>query len=362
MAKKRVLLGMSGGIDSSMSAWYLLQKGYEVVGITFNTVSPLSSPESSHFISEAKNLACKLQFDHHVMDVYDDFKKEVIDYFVAEYLKGRTPNPCIRCNETIKWKLLYEEAQKLQCDYIATGHYVRLIKKDGIAYIQKGVDPLKDQSYFLWNLPQRILNKCIFPLGELLKSKIKIQADELGFKSITEKKESMGVCFLHGSDYRDFINEIKPGIKSKLANGNIINQEGEIIGSHEGFPYYTIGQKRGLALKKNHGECVAKIDAENNILITAPKNTLFSTHLKVSEFLSCNPNFLQQVQNVNIRIRGLDYTTPTPGSIELIADKLHINFNKPVWALTPGQSIVFYQDDMVVGGAIVDDMVFDTTV
>jgi tRNA-specific 2-thiouridylase len=356
MSKGRVLLGMSGGIDSSMSAWYLLQQGYEVIGITFNTFSPLSSPESLHFITEAQKLAHKLHFEHHVLDVYDHFKKEVIDYFVDEYLKGRTPNPCIRCNETIKWKLLSEEATRLKCDKIATGHYVNIFKKDKYYHIQKGTDSAKDQSYFLWNLPQAILKKCLFPLGSLLKVNVKEKAKELGFKTMADKKESMGVCFLQGRDYRDFIYELKPELKDKLADGEVYTHQGEKIGTHDGFPLYTIGQKRGLNLEKNHGDCVASIDANTNRLFTAAKNTLFSKQLIINHFLTCNPSFLDHSQKVDIRIRGLDYVPPTPGSIEIIHKQLHIYFNEPVWALTPGQSIVFYQEDVIVGGGIVDDI------
>ena len=347
---------MSGGIDSSMSAWYLLQQGFEVIGITFNTVSPLESPESTRFISEAKTLAAKLKIEHHVVDVYDEFKHEVIDYFVDEYLQGRTPNPCIRCNETIKWKLLLEESERLQCDKIATGHYVNVLKKDGFFHIQKGIDPIKDQSYFLWNLPQQTLSKCIFPLGRLTKQQVKDKAEELGFKTMAGKKESMGVCFLHGRDYRDFINELKPQLKKQLAHGEIFNSNKELIGTHDGFPYYTIGQKRGLNLQKNHGECVAKIDATNNRLFTAPKNTLFSDLLILENFIINNPVYLNQPQQVDLRIRGLDCVPPTPGTIKLIDKQIHIQFNEPVWALTPGQSVVFYQDDIVVGGGIVDEI------
>ncbi|TLX78433.1 tRNA 2-thiouridine(34) synthase MnmA [Labilibacter sediminis] len=355
MKQERVLLGMSGGIDSSMSAWYLQQRGYEVVGITFNTVSPLSSPDSLHFIQEAKSLAKKLNFEHHVLDVYDDFKTDVIDYFVDEYLKGRTPNPCIRCNETIKWKLLLEESERLNCDKIATGHYVDIIEEKGIFYIKKGLDSNKDQSYFLWNLSQEILSKCIFPLGKSLKPDVKAKAHELGFKVIADKKESMGVCFLQGEDYRQFIQNLRPNLKDKLANGKIKNTKGETIGTHEGFPFYTIGQKRGLKLTQNQGEYVAKIIADSNTLITSPKKSLFSNQLKLNTYLINNPNFAENKANVDLRIRGLDTVPPTPGSIHLISNELHVEFNTPVWALTPGQSVVFYQNNLVVGGGIVDD-------
>ena len=362
MKKNKVLLGMSGGVDSSMSAYYLLEQGYEVIGITFNTVTPLSSPDSRQFIAEAKKLAERLNFEHHVIDVYDDFKKEVIDYFVDEYLHGRTPNPCIRCNETIKWKLLFEHAERLDCAKISTGHYVNVIEKEGFYYIEKGIDPAKDQSYFLWNLPQTILAKCLFPLGKMIKVDVKTKALNLGFNTMASKKESMGVCFLHGQDYRDFINTIKPQLKQELSKGDIINKQGEKIGTHDGFPYYTIGQKRGLNLQKNQGEYVACIDSKNNRLITAPKNTLFSSSVVLREYISCNPEYINKPQQVDIRIRGLDAVPPTPGTIKLLNGNLHVEFSNPVWALTPGQSIVFYEKNIVVGGGIVDDISFNSPI
>ncbi len=354
MKSQRVLLGMSGGVDSSMSAWYLQQLGYEVVGITFNTLSPMSSTESRQFINDAKSLADKLNFEHHVVDVYKEFKREVINYFIDEYMSGRTPNPCVRCNETIKWKLLYEESERLKCDRIATGHYVDIHQKNGFYYIQKGKDPKKDQSYFLWNLSQSILSKCIFPLGKLQKSEVKSTAANLGFNAMASKKESMGVCFLQGEDYRDFIYRLNPELKKELNKGEIHNSKGELIGTHEGYPLYTIGQKRGLNLMKNHGECVAEINSENNILVTSPKDKLFTTKLIISKYLSNDPDFYNQAQHVDIRIRGLDAVPPTPGQVQLKENNLHILFNEPVWAITPGQSIVFYQKDKVVGGGIVD--------
>lgn len=347
---------MSGGVDSFMAAWYLLQQGYEVVGMTLNTVAPLSSVESKLFIKEAKDLALKLGIEHHVINVYSAFKKEVIDYFVDEYMRGRTPNPCVRCNEVIKWKLFMEEAKRLGCEKIASGHYVRVIEKEGFYYIQKGKDPAKDQSYFLWNLPQQTLSKCIFPLGLMLKKEVKENAFELGFNNVANKKESMGVCFLQGNDYRHFIDKIKPELKQKLQKGEVLNNEGDSIGSHEGFPYYTIGQKRGLNLYKNHGECVARIDPEHNRLITAPKNTLFSSRLTIKNFIINNPAFLISPQKVDIRIRGLDCVPPTPGTIEHKNKELQIEFDEPVWALTPGQSIVFYKDDTMIGGGVVESL------
>ncbi len=358
MQKKRVLLGMSGGVDSSMCAWYLQQQDYEVVGITFNTLSPLSSDESKGFINEAKQLAQKLEFEHHTIDVYDDFKREIIDYFVDEYASGRTPNPCVRCNVTIKWKLLLEYSKKLNCEKIATGHYVNVVQEDGLYYIQKGLDSSKDQSYFLWNLNQEILERCVFPLGSFLKKDVKEKAHSIGFKSLSSKKESMGVCFLQGTDYRDFIRKHNPQ-SSGNTPGSIVNNNGEIVGAHDGVANYTIGQKRGLQLTKNHGEYVAQIDAVKNTLLTAPKNHLFSDHLTIEDFMMVDDQLLTEEQQVDIRIRGLDAVPPTPGTIGLRDGLLHVQFSEPVWAITPGQSIVFYKKNLVIGGGFANQVEFN---
>ncbi len=360
MRKKKVLLGMSGGVDSSMTAWYLLQQGFEVIGVTFNIVSPLSSDTSKDFIVEAKTLAEKLHFHHYVFDAYEEFQRSVVKYFTDEYLAGRTPSPCIHCNNTIKWKFLYEEAERLGCDYISTGHYVRLIKRNEDYHIQKGIDPLKDQSYFLWNLPQYILKKCIFPLGSKMKKDVKQKALELGFRNISHKKESMGVCFLQGQNYRDFLLATNMKSHKNMTKGIVKNSSGETIGTHEGVALYTIGQKRGLQLSKNQGEYVATLDGKNNIITTAMKEELHSSSLKINDYSFANPNYLNSPKEVDIRIRGYDCVPPTPGTIKLLDQQLVVHFSNPVWAITPGQSIVFYEySDIVVGGGIVDEVIYD---
>ncbi|WP_282038051.1 tRNA 2-thiouridine(34) synthase MnmA [Saccharicrinis aurantiacus] len=355
--RKRVLLGMSGGVDSSMCAWYLQQMNFEVVGITFNTLSPLSSEKSTQFIQDAKDLAAKLKIEHHTIDVYDDFKREIIDYFVDEYAQGRTPNPCVRCNVTIKWKLLLEYATTYNCDKIATGHYVDIAVRNEFYHIKKGQDPSKDQSYFLWNLSQEILSRCVFPLAKYNKKEVKLKAAELGFARVSTKKESMGVCFLQGEDYRDYIKTNKPESTGNIP-GCIVNESGEKIGTHEGVAHYTIGQKRGLNLEQNHGEYVAKINANENTLITSPKNKLMSDSIIIDDFMSCDPNYFNRVQKADARIRGLDAVAPTPCTINKVENKLHIKFSEPVWALTPGQSVVFYKNDIVMGGGFVNEVEF----
>lgn len=349
---RRVLLGMSGGIDSTIAIHYLQNAGFEVVGLTLDIRLNNNTPISN--VQKAKHLATKLNIEHHVVNVSEIFKKEVIDYFTGEYLQARTPSPCLICNNKIKFQFLYDYSLKLNCDKIATGHYVNIDTIDGIYYISKGIDKQKDQSYFLWNIGQEILKKCVFPLGNMHKKDILKQAKSMNLHYDIDARESMSVCFLRGNDYRDFLDEQFPDLRQTLKDGKILNEKGEIMGSHTGYPYYTVGQKRGLNLKEGiTGQYVAQIDSASNTLITKPKHEITSSCIICTDYYFNDINYLNTPQKVNIRIRGFDYKEPTPGLIKIHENKLQINFETPVWAATPGQAIVFYVGNRVVGGAIV---------
>ncbi len=351
MPKQRILLGMSGGIDSTLAIKKLQDDGYEVVGLTLNISLHDNVPITK--ADKAKSLAAFFGIEHHIVDVSKDFKKAVIDYFTQEYLQGKTPSPCVRCNSKIKLKYLYELAHKYNCDKIATGHYVNVVKDNGIYYITKGVDKQKDQSYFLWNISQEILSKCVFPLGKLHKTEIIEQAKLLKLSQLSNTSESMSICFLRGGDYRKFLDEQLPDMRQKLQNGEVINSQGEIIGTHAGYPYYTIGQKRNLNLNEGvTGQYVAKIDAENNRLICASKSEIISNEIVCDNFHFNDPDFLASEQKVLIRIRGFDYQDPTPCTIYKNNNRLHIMPDEPLWAVTPGQPMVFYVEHKVVGGAV----------
>lgn len=348
--KNRVLLGMSGGMDSSMAAVLLKQQGYEVIGATLLTYADEDLPG----IQEARQLAANLKIEHHTIDCKAAFEKEVIAYFVEDYLNGRTPNPCIRCNETIKWKYLLEKADQLECEHIATGHYVQRCTEGETHYIVKGVDPAKDQSYFLWNLSQDVLRRALFPLGQLHKQEVRELARSLGYHHFADKKESMGVCFLSGTNYKDFLTTILPDDHTALQPGEVLNEQKQIIACHEGFPFYTLGQKKGIdQLPKGH--CVVAIEPKHNRLHTAHRDTLYDTEV-TCEHYQLTPDTLQwQNRRVFIRIRGIDSVPGYNGTVAIIDDTLHVNFDTPVWGLMPGQSIVVYQDNKVIGGGIVPD-------
>ena len=345
----RILLGMSGGIDSSAAALMLQDQGYEVVGLTLLTYK---SEEASPWVKDARELTGKLGIEHHVIDSRKAFKRDVIDYFVNSYLKGETPNPCIRCNEVIKWKFLLDLSEKFNCNHISTGHYVRLAEKDGLFYIQKGVDPAKDQSYYLWNIGQDVLQKAVFPLGSFTKEEIKEYSEKNGFLRKKKRKESMGVCFLQNRDYRDYLRSVLPAGHPALKKGDIVDAESNVIGKHDGFPFYTIGQKRHIE-NLPPGHCVTKIIADKNLLVTGKRDKLFSKDVSLKTFRITPDASLWKNKKVFIRIRGIDKVPGYFGTIEKHNATLHVSFDQPVWALTPGQSLVFYHDDMVIGGGIV---------
>lgn len=349
MAKKRVLLGMSGGMDSSMSAVLLQQKGFEVIGATLLT----HTNEDDESIVAAQKLAEERSIDHHLIDCRKAFEEEVIAYFADEYINGRTPNPCIRCNETIKWKYLLNLADSLGCDFISTGHYVRKCLVDDITYIQKGLDETKDQSYFLWNLNQRVLERALFPLGELHKKEVRELARSLGYHQMADKKESMGVCFLSGIDYRDYLKQLLPSDHPAFKSGPVIDTDKNVLGQHNGFPFYTIGQRRGIEGVAK-GKCVVAIDAENHTLIAGDREALMTQSVGLKNYQLTDNTQLWKDVKVFIRIRGLDSVPGYWGAVNIVGDELQIVFDEAVWAITPGQSIVLYNNDMVIGGGIVE--------
>jgi len=346
-----VLLAMSGGTDSSVCAMLLQEQGFTVKGVTFIT-HRTDNQSTPIFVTEAQQLAQQIHIEHHTLDISARFKTEIIDYFTSEYAAGRTPNPCIKCNETIKWAILLDLAKDLNCDRIATGHYANTSTINNIHYITKGIDPSKDQSYFLWRLPQTILEKALLPLGNYTKQQVKAMALERGFKAVSTKKESMGICFLAGSDVTTFL---KTNLPQELQQpGDIIDHNGQKIGHHDGAPFYTIGQKRGLTLNDEaKGNCVHQIIPHQQTIVAGKPDALFANNLTTNNFYFNTLSDITEEKTYQLRIRGLD-TVPSHSASLLIKDnQLIINFEKPVWAITPGQSIVVYDDKRVLGGAII---------
>ncbi|MCK4428175.1 MAG: tRNA 2-thiouridine(34) synthase MnmA [candidate division Zixibacteria bacterium] len=368
---------MSGGVDSSLAAFLLKEKGYQVVGISmklwdFKEVGGNSHPDgrccSIEALNDARAVCEKMKIPHYVVDFKDDFKREVILNFVEEYNKGRTPNPCILCNTEIKWRCLWEKAKALGADCLATGHYARVkYDKDSKRFLLlQGIDSTRDQSYALWGLSQENLSKTIFPLGNLTKKEVRTKAKEHELK-VAEKTESQEICFVADDDYPRFIKEWLEnqgqgsggkGQGKKIKPGPIFNLRGEKIGEHRGIPFFTIGQRRGLSTALGKPLYVVRIEADKNAIYVGENEALLKSTFIVSRLNWIAFDDLEKEIKCGIKIRYQHQ--PQEGRISpLTKDEVMVKFEKPERAITPGQSAVFYQDDVVLGGGIIDRVVSD---
>ena len=354
--EKRVLVGMSGGIDSSATCIMLQEQGYEVVGVTMRTwdvASQFASPEQEepNFILEARALAQKLGIEHHVADVREEFKQVIVKYFIDEYMQGRTPNPCVMCNPLFKERLLCEWADKTGCAWISTGHYCRLEKRNDNLYIVAGDDVTKDQSYFLWRLPQDILRRFLFPLGNYTKQEVREYLREKGFEAKAQGGESMEVCFIEG-DYRDFLRQQIPDIDTKIGPGYFVDNKGVKIGQHKGFPYYTIGQRKGLGIALGHPAHVLRINAEKNTVMLGTADDLKTEYMLVEDTMIIDKQELLSCENLTVRIRYR--SKPIPCQVRPLENgQMLVRFLSEASAIAPGQSAVFYDGQRVLGGAFI---------
>ena len=354
--EKRVLVGMSGGIDSSATCIMLQEQGYEVVGVsmrTWDVASQFATPsqEEPNFILEARTLAERLGIEHHVADVREEFKQVIVKYFIDEYMQGRTPNPCVMCNPLFKERLLCEWADKMDCAWISTGHYCRLEERNGYLYIIAGDDVTKDQSYFLWRLPQEILRRFIFPLGNYTKQEVREYLKDKGFEAKAKDGESMEVCFIEG-DYRDFLRQQIPDIDTKIGPGYFVDSKGVKIGQHKGFPYYTIGQRKGLGIALGHPAHVLRINAEKNTVMLGTADDLKTEYMLVEDALLIDADEVLQCENLTVRIRYR--SKPIPCQVLPLEDgKMLVRFLDEASAIAPGQSAVFYDGQRVLGGAFI---------
>lgn len=353
-------MAMSGGIDSTVSAMLLLEQGYELVGVTFRTFdsireSCLAKEKgccSIDSIMEAKHMAEKLGFEHHILDFRDTFRQHVIGNFVDEYMRGRTPNPCVLCNSSIKWGKLLDMADEFGCDKIATGHYAQIVESDGHTYLANAVDAHKDQTYFLWMLTEANLARTIFPLGGYTKLQVRQMAAERGYTKLAQKTESQEICFIPNNDYRTFLAQQVPNFGEKCKKGDFIDKNGQTVGMHEGFPNYTIGQRKGLKVAFGTPKYVTKIDAATNRVTLGDRDDLFSDTLTAAQCRFTDSEKLSIKPRVLARIR---YKSPaTPATVAIDSNRCTLRFDEPVWGITPGQSLVLYQDGKVVGGGVIE--------
>lgn len=358
---KRVLIGMSGGIDSTVAAILLLEKGYELVGATFRTFDTNSAKGNANdksccsedSIMEAQQMAKTLGIEHHILDFRDTFREYVIGNFVSEYAAGRTPNPCVMCNSHIKWGKLLEAADALGCDYVATGHYAQIAEHRGHLYLKKAVDSCKDQTYFLWMLTEENLRRTIFPLGGLTKDQVRQIAYEHGHVALSKKAESQDICFIPNNDYRTFLSEqgldVQPGL--------YVDAEGRGLGQHCGYCHYTIGQRKGLGIALGAPKYVLHIDAQNNTVTLGNHDDLYASEVTAHQVRVRDPQWLVESPQVSARIR---YKSPAvPANLQLVGSQDEpsvaaiLHFEQPVWGVTPGQSLVIYKDELLIGGGII---------
>ncbi len=350
--KKRVLLGMSGGIDSTVSAMLLIEQGYDVVGVTFRTFDSIKESCiakekgccSIESIMEAKHNAERMGFEHHIVDFRDTFRQCVIQNFIDEYMSGHTPNPCVLCNSHIKWGELMRVADELHCDYIATGHYARTKEHEGKIYLAAAADERKDQTYFLWMLTDEQLRRTIFPLGDLTKDEVRTIAREHGYEKLATKRESQEICFIPDNDYRAFLRANVPDYNERVRAGEYVDAQGHVLGKHEGYVNYTIGQRKGLGIALGHPAFVTHIDANTNRVTLGTNDDLYATELRVK---GLTVRELAEGE-ITAKIRYRSQAVPVTK-----IDESCITFATPVWGVTPGQSVVLYQDGFVIGGGLI---------
>jgi len=350
--KQRVLLGMSGGVDSSVAGYLLREQGYEVVGVTMKVWPQdcISRAEDKccgpQAVADARGVAHSLGIPHYVVDEADQFEQTVINYFASEYQAGRTPNPCVMCNEKLKFGNLWGKAQALGCDYIATGHYA-VIEHDGDrAVLRKGVDPYKDQSYFLFSLRQLQLQRALTPLGKMLKPQIREIARSLGLK-VADKIDSQEICFVPGNDYKSFLRGHLG--ESTFHRGKIYDLDGNFVAEHEGIELFTIGQRKGLPGGSAKPRYVVDLDPETNRVIVGDVDDLIVDEFEIDRVNWIELHRSNQVVDVTVKIR---YSHPgTAATLTPLENgRAHIRLHEPQKAVTPGQAAVFYDGDIVLGG------------
>lgn len=331
---KSVLLGFSGGIDSTMSARLLTNEGYRVVALTIDTTG------NQAMLERAERVAKELGIEWHKYDARELFEQEIIEYFCSEYTSGRTPAPCTRCNTHIKWRILLSEANRLGIHHIATGHYFRIEEHNGHHYVAKGADLAKDQSYYLWGLSEEVLARAITPMGAMIKSEVK--------ECFSDKSESMGICFLEGQPYAEFL-KLRG---AKPTEGNILDSKGSVYARHNGIIHYTIGQRRGEGIPE--GKRVVEIAADTNTIIVGEKQELYKSKLYITNCNIVDETELLSATDITIKIRGIGINPTLPITVERYNDGYLITTPDKAFSPAKGQPLVLYRNNLVIGGGIVE--------
>ena len=354
MMKRKALIAMSGGVDSSVAALLMKEQGYDCIGVTMKLydndeigISREKTCCSLDDIEDARSVAFRIGIPYYVVNYKDDFKEKVMDPFVNSYLKGCTPNPCIECNRYLKFEHLYQTAQELGCDVIVTGHYARITQEDGCYQLRRALDPTKDQSYVLYSLTQEQLAHTMFPLGELSKDHVREIAQEHELIN-SAKRDSQDICFVPDGDYKKFMEE---SYDIHIGPGQFVGTDGEVLGTHQGYYGYTIGQRKGLGIAAKHPLYVVDILPEKNQVVLGTNEDLFRTTLEAEDFnwildrdydgkiLQAKIRYRQQAQDAHVK--------------RLENGHVQVEFIEPQRAITRGQAVVVYQDDVVIGGGTI---------
>jgi tRNA-specific 2-thiouridylase len=356
----KILVAMSGGLDSTVTAVMLREEGYEVVGVTMKTWDYATSGGSKKetgccsldSINDARSIAVKHGIHHMILDIRDEFGDFVIENFVDEYLAGRTPNPCVLCNTHIKWEALLKRANQLDCDFIATGHYAQVREENNRFVVSKGLDENKDQSYVLWGLTQQSLSRTQFPLGQYRKSEIRQMALDMGYDELVKKSESYEICFVPDNDYRGFLKRKVDGLEQRVDGGNFVNREGKILGKHKGYPFYTIGQRKGLEIAVGEPLYVISIHPETNTVVLGKEEELNRKGMWVR---GLNMGKYAELTNPLEAVTKIRYkNTGTASTLYQESNRMKVIFDADVKGIAPGQSAVFYEGDDVVGGGWIE--------
>lgn len=350
---------MSGGIDSTVVALMLHEQGYEVIGITMKTWDYASSGGSKKetgccnldSFNDARAAAVHHGFPHYILDIRDEFGDFVVDNFVEEYLSGRTPNPCVMCNTHIKWRALLKRANAMDCGFIATGHYAKVREENGRHIISKGIDETKDQSYVLWGLQQDLLGRTILPLGGFRKTAIRQMAHDFGYPELAKKSESYEICFVPDNDYRGFLKRNVEGLEERVMGGSFVDKNGKILGQHKGYPFYTIGQRKGLDITFGKPVFVTAIDPNTNTVVLGDEEDLMKKEMKVAKMNYIKYAGIEDGMEATIRIRYKDMGSA--GILHNNSTGIHVSFYENAKGIAPGQSAVFYEGDDVIGGGII---------